>query len=110
MVYDLFSKRRKIERGEVPDVYTYEEIPQQLVIQTVHIFHQTFDRLQNFAIIRNEPFTIMVKVLRKERGVFKLPHHPCHARTYKDDEEDYEYEAINYFLQEESAEKALDVI
>lgn len=35
--FDLYSKRQKELRGEVPDVYTYESIPQPLKVQIVHI-------------------------------------------------------------------------
>lgn len=36
-VFDLFSKRRKRERGEGPDVYIYDQIPEPLKVQIVHI-------------------------------------------------------------------------
>ena len=36
-VFDLFSKRQKLLRGEFPDVYTYDDIPQPLRVQIVHI-------------------------------------------------------------------------
>ena len=37
-IFDLFSKRQKRLRGEAPDVYTYDEIPEPLRVQIVHIF------------------------------------------------------------------------
>lgn len=36
-IYELFSKRQKRLRGEVPDVYQYETIPPELRVQVVHI-------------------------------------------------------------------------
>ena len=36
--YELFSKRQKRLRGEVPDIYQYEIIPQELRVQIVHIW------------------------------------------------------------------------
>jgi hypothetical protein len=36
-IFDLFSKRQKRLRGEVPGVYTYDQIPQTLRVQIVHI-------------------------------------------------------------------------
>jgi hypothetical protein len=36
-VLDLFSKRQRQQRGEVPDVYTYAELPSKLRVQVVHI-------------------------------------------------------------------------
>jgi hypothetical protein len=35
--YDIFSKRQKKLRGKLPDVYIYDEIPQPLRVQIVHI-------------------------------------------------------------------------
>ena len=37
-IFDLYSKRRKAERGEVPDVYIYDKIPSGLRVQIVHIW------------------------------------------------------------------------
>jgi hypothetical protein len=36
-LFDLFSKRQKRLRGDVPDVYVYDEIPQVLRVQLVQI-------------------------------------------------------------------------
>ena len=35
--YELFSKRQKQLRGEVPEVYQYEDIPQKLRVQISYI-------------------------------------------------------------------------
>ncbi len=37
MPIDIFSKRQKILRGEVPDVYQYDSIPEPLRVQIIHI-------------------------------------------------------------------------
>jgi hypothetical protein len=37
-VFDLFSKRQKALRGELPDVYVYDKIPNPLKIQIIHIW------------------------------------------------------------------------
>ena len=36
-ILDIFSKRQKKLRGDVPDVYTYDALPQPLKVQIVHI-------------------------------------------------------------------------
>lgn len=33
MSYKLFSKRQKLERGEVPDVLIYQQLPKPLRVQ-----------------------------------------------------------------------------
>ena len=44
-VFDLFSKRQKHGRGEVPDVYQYKTIPEGLRVQIVHIIRDAFGDL-----------------------------------------------------------------
>jgi polyhydroxyalkanoate synthesis regulator protein len=39
-IIDLFSKRQKRLRDEMPDVYQYTEIPQTLRVQIVHIIEE----------------------------------------------------------------------
>ena len=41
-VFDLFSKRQRKARGEVPDVYVYDKLPQELRVQVVHIIQDAF--------------------------------------------------------------------
>ena len=45
MITDLFSKRQKRRRGEVPDVYQYETIPEELRIQVIHIWLDAFGEI-----------------------------------------------------------------
>jgi hypothetical protein len=39
--HEIFSKRQKRLRGEVPDVFSYEQIPGQLRVQVIHIWGDT---------------------------------------------------------------------
>ena len=36
-IWDLFSYRKKVAEGKVPDVYSYDKLPQTLRVQIVHI-------------------------------------------------------------------------
>lgn len=47
-VFDLFSKRQKRIRGEMPDVYQYETIPSELRVQIIHIINDAFGNLNAF--------------------------------------------------------------
>ena len=40
-VFDFFSKRQKALRGESPDVYHYNTIPDPLRVQVIHIWRET---------------------------------------------------------------------
>ncbi|MDP1861483.1 MAG: hypothetical protein Q8K82_22640, partial [Gemmatimonadaceae bacterium] len=48
-IFDLFSKRQKRLRGEAPDVYTYDRLPEPLRAQIVHIWHDTLGGHDNYA-------------------------------------------------------------
>ena len=92
-VFDIFSKRQKRQRGEVPDVYQYETIPQELRVQVVHILQ---DALEEYT----SAYTFIHKALCREYGKFTLggPHDSDHMAI------------LNFFLQTEETEKAIDVI
>lgn len=95
-VFDLFSKRQKRARGEVPDVYVYDQLPQQLRVQIVHIIRDAFGE-NNLAELLYE---LVNKTLCREYGLFELIKHS------KSDADS----VLNFFLQEKSTERALDVV
>lgn len=97
-VFDIFSKRQKRQRGEVPDVYQYETIPQELRVQVVHILRNAFGYLDSYGT-RNACETIH-QALCREYGIFSL------VEFY-----DSDFEAIvKFLLQEADTEQAIDVI
>ncbi len=106
-VFDLFSKRQRKLRGEVPDVYIYDEISQPLRVQIVHIWQDTIGDSSNYLNRNFETFEVyksIVEVLCREYGVFKL----ADSKKYRD--RDYLSELVSFFLQEHDTEKALDTI
>ncbi len=105
MVYDLFSKQARLQRGEVPEVYVYDQLPRTLRVQITYLFDQAFSIVGN----QKEPiYKLMSEVLREERGVYELAdgvigdHYG--ARWHE------EKEIKNYFLTETNTEFALDVV
>jgi hypothetical protein len=83
-IFDLFSKRQKRLRGEVPDVYTYDDIPEALRIQVVHILRDTLGSESEYT---GDPYSdeyrtvrsvyqSMNKILCHEYGVFSLVDRP----------------------------------
>jgi hypothetical protein len=99
-VFDLFSKRQRRARGEVPDVYVYDKLPHELRVQIVHIVQDAFGE-DNYGT-RNaaEAYQFVKQALCREYGLFELIERP------KSDA----HSVFNFFLQEESTERALDVI
>jgi hypothetical protein len=99
----ICTRRRRRERGEAPDVYTYESIPSELRVQIVHIWD---DALGN-PIYSNPNGNVsrlyqhLVQILRREYGVFALG-----SSTY---DEPYD-ELRKFFLDTNDVDKTLDVI
>lgn len=104
-IFNLYSKRQKQLKGEVPDVYQYTEIPASLRTQIVHIWLDTLGNGENYweGQVHNA-YKFIVDTLCREYGVFKL----SAAKEYGD--RDYLTELVNSFLQEKNVDKCIDYI
>lgn len=106
-IFDIFSKRQKQLRGDVPDVYTYDELPQSLKVQIVHIMLDVLgnegDYYSHQEVVK-PAYKFIVKTLCREYGLFKLPS----AKDYGD--RMYLNELASFLLQENDVEKCIDVI
>ena len=109
-IFNIFSKRQKKLRGETPDVYVYDELPDPLRVQIVHIWMDTLGNKEQYGDdfhgdeVR-KAYKAVVDILCREYGVFSLPGTREHygARNYIE-------ELANFFLQEKEVEKVLDVV
>lgn len=45
-IYNLYSKRQRQLRGEIPDVFSYDNIPNSLRVQIVHIIRDAIGRIR----------------------------------------------------------------
>jgi AbiJ N-terminal domain 4 len=99
-IFDLFSKRQRRARGEMPDVYVYDELPQPLRVQIVHIIQDGFGIDHYGTHNAEKAYEFVKQTLCREYGLFELVKYP------KSDAES----VFNFFLAEESTERALDVI
>lgn len=97
-ILDIYSKRQKRERGEVPDVYQYKDIPRKLRAQIVHIWHSAIGDPGSTGAARM--FAEIRDVLCREYGVFEL------TRRTKSDYEEIE----QFMLESTNTEEVLDVI
>ena len=106
-IFDLFSKRQKQLRGDVPDVYTYDAIPQPLRVQIVHIWQDALGNADDYHDSYKGAFgayKFVVETLCREYGLFKL----SGAKDYGD--RNYLSELANFVLQQEDIERVLDAI
>lgn len=99
-IFDLFSKRQRRARGEMPDVYVYDELPQPLRVQIVHIIQDGFGLDHYGSHYAEKAYEFVKQTLCREYGLFELVKYP------KSDAES----VFNFFLAEESTERALDVV
>lgn len=98
-ILELFSKRQKKLRGEVPDVYQYTNISNTFRVQVVHIVRDAIGEDVGYGESSNL-YRSLHQSLCKEYGVFSL------QNNYNSN-----FEAIfEYFLAEKNYEKCLDII
>jgi hypothetical protein len=102
-VFDIFSKRQKRLRGEVPDVYQYEDFPQSLRIQVIQIITDAFGEVKFLDSDSARAYATVRRILCREYGVFALS---------KDGDADTSssYDILTFLLQSNEYEKILDVI
>lgn len=105
-VFDLFSKRQQRLRGEVHDVYKYDEIPQPLRVQIVHIFESTLGVTENYYSHYRDvaaAYKSIVDTLCREYGMFTL-------NGSGRDNRRYHKELVDFVLNERDAEKVMDAV
>lgn len=103
-IYEIFSKRQKRLRGEVPDVYQYETIPSGLRVQVIHIWRDIWGEIGHWDLRNsygnaNDAYVFIHDKLCREYGILELG------------EESNPYERVgNYLLNEKETEKVIDII
>jgi hypothetical protein len=106
-ILDLFSKRQKRLRGEVPDVYVYNKIPVPLKVQIVHLWHDALGGIDEYNRLGgriNDVYKVIVEALCREYGRFRL---------YEEEEyrgRNYLKELTDFFLEEQDPERILDAV
>lgn len=106
-IFDLFSKRQKALNGDVPDVYVYDDLPDALRVQIVHIWTDSLGGEQNYYNYPDDvkaAYKFIVDTLRREYGMFQLPT----AEKYRD--RMYFTELASFLLQEKDIARQLDVV
>jgi len=109
-IIELYSKRQKRLRGDVPDVYTYDEIPQNLRVQIIHICNGTIGSKEECSRRDDiyQAYSRIVHILCTEYGLFDLVK-PIHTPIGYSSIGVYE-QLFNFFLKESDNDKVLDVV
>lgn len=98
-VLDLFSKRQKRLKGETKDVFVYNNIPEKLRVQIIHIIRDAIGQDTNYTYAR-QMYEYIHKMLCREYGVFSL------AEYAKSDGE----AIFGFFLKCSNIDQVLDVV
>jgi hypothetical protein len=100
-IFDLFSKRQKRLRGEMPDVYTYDSVPGPLKVQIIHVVQDALgdDSWSGAGSQSKQLYTSIHDILAREYGKFTL------ASSNEPQER-----LFQFFLETTNAEQALDCI
>jgi len=99
-IFDIFSKRQKTERGEIPDVFQYDVLPRELRVQVVHILRDALGNSTDYREPSEKVFEAISSILCREYGLFSLVK----------DARNHHAAVFNFFLNTDSIERALDVI
>jgi Domain of unknown function (DUF7014)/AbiJ N-terminal domain 4 len=104
-IHDIFSKRERKKRGEVPDVFQYKTLPQEFRVQVVHILRDALgvpygSPYHGFEGEANTIYKTIHDALCREYGIFSLIEDPNgnYAKSVFD------------FLLVTDAEKVIDLI
>jgi len=103
-IVNVFSKRQKVLRNEVPDVYEYAQIPQTLRVQIAHILRDLFGYPTQYDKGCLEAFGGIESLLCREYGFFRFPSDP-NAYNESTDER-----VIRFLVAEQDHERVLDVV
>jgi hypothetical protein len=100
-MFTPFSKRARQEQGKGPDAYKYDELPDALKNQIIHICNELIAKLPKVFFRGGEAFFAGARqALFHELGLLRLTNRP---RTAEED-------VWNFFLQQQSVETCLDII
>lgn len=100
-VFDLFSKRQKRARGEVPEVFTYDEIPEQFRVQIIHIIQDAIGKDYRYErYYAKNAYKLINDILCREYGLFELSKYSNSVQE----------SIFNFFLACEENDQVLDVI
>ena len=78
-VIDLFSHRKRVSEGNMPDVFIYDKLPKKLLVQIIHIWRDAIGPHNN------DGWQFIHNTVAREHGIFRLGpdyHNNECCRTY----------------------------
>lgn len=93
MIYDLYSRRRRRDLQQEPDVYQYDEIPETLRNQILYIWNEAIGKAND------EAWQTIRGITAREKGLLTL------ARA-----DEPRNDCVTYLLKQEKSDEWLDLI
>jgi hypothetical protein len=103
MIYDIFSKRAKRERGNAPEVYCYDQISNTLRVQIVHVLTDVLSTDDAYEKKLEESAKVIHDVLAREYGLFMLSEDLQYHRQYSK-------AVFDFVLKTANVERVLDIL
>lgn len=97
--YNIYSKRQKELRGEIPEIFTYEEFPDNFRIQVIHILNDAIGSDRIHYSNSDDKYKFIHKVLCREYGRLTLS-----------SGSNYQEKVHNFLIQTQNYEEVIDVI
>ena len=104
-IKNIFSKRQKLQRKDLPDILEYDTIPQNLRVQIVHILRDCIGevRISQYEFnLAAEIYKSIFDILCREYGRFLL--------VKEEYDDNVEKQVLNFILQSTNVEEVLDTI
>ena len=107
-VFSLFSHRKRLNRGEMPDILVYDNLPESLRVQIVHIWNEVVGPYYVYTglieedldvVENNEGWKLIHDVVAREHGIFRLGSQPSIADR-----------CINYLMSTREVDAVLDLL
>src|SRR5262245_35706800 len=106
-IIDIFSKRQARLRGKTPDVYRYDDVPEPLRVQLVHLVRDLLEGGREENLHFNQEvqaaYEHITNWLCREYGLFRLT-----GKSYE--ERNPPNELLNFILGAENHEHVLDAV
>ena len=112
-ILDIFSKRQKRARGELPDVFVYDVLPNRLRVQIMYIIDDTLGDSGQFLTERNvaDMYKYIVQAIRREHGLLCLVPESTRSWSYLSRvDRTYYAELRTVLLLEKNIELCLDTL
>lgn len=102
-IFNIFSRRKKIQEEGLPDVYQYDEIPRKLKVQIVHILMDTIGSGEHRGLPDYHIYYSVAKIFAKEHGFASLDSNGLANKHHY-------VPILDFFLCDIPTDLALDVI